>query len=223
MSSPFSLGFKNSEELSPPCIINAFREVMVFDHGVNLQVLNNNGVMGFSVLFGYLEMKVTSLPLNLQMGLGRIACSLAPSSAALLASAKSTLLVSEGSLTLAIRAWVLDRVPFGVSQEDFQPNIKADVRMGAFRMCVLCLGLCFTHDEGIPVPISTMNEVNRLGLAFKRAMQLDLEEMTKLLGHNEVFLVLMHIAVFPLLSELDRMPTVRLLETWEANRRSLWY
>src|SRR6266536_5415906 len=50
-------------------------------------------------------------------------------------------------------------------------------------------------------------------------MQLDLEAMPDLLGHDEMFFVLMQVHVFAVLSELDGMPTVRLLEPREAYSR----
>jgi hypothetical protein len=51
-------------------------------------------------------------------------------------------------------------------------------------------------------------------------MQLDFEEATKLLGDNEVFVVLMQIAIFAVLSQLDGMPPVRLFEAREADTRN---
>jgi hypothetical protein len=71
------------------------------------------------------------------------------------------------------------------------------------------------------MPVGPMYQVNRLRHAFYRAMQLDLEEMSQLLRDNKMFLVFMQIAVFAVLSELDRMPAVRLLETRETNARNV--
>ena len=50
-------------------------------------------------------------------------------------------------------------------------------------------------------------------------MQLDLEEMSDLLGHNEVFLILMQIAVFAILPQLDGVPAIGLFEAREANHQ----
>src|SRR2546427_8622589 len=75
----------------------------------------------------------------------------------------------------------------------------------------------FAHDQRIPVPICTMYEMYGLGRALDRTVQLDLEKMSHLLGHNEVFLVLMQIAVFAILPQLERVPAVRLLEARKAD------
>ena len=50
-------------------------------------------------------------------------------------------------------------------------------------------------------------------------MEFDLEEMSQLLRHDQMLLVLMQRAVLPVLPQLERVPAVRLLETWEANTR----
>jgi hypothetical protein len=52
-------------------------------------------------------------------------------------------------------------------------------------------------------------------------MQLDLEKMSQLLRHNQVFLILVQIAVFAILPELKRVPTVGLLETGESDTRDI--
>ena len=77
-----------------------------------------------------------------------------------------------------------------------------------------------THDESIPLSISPQNQMDRLRSTFYWAMQFDLEEVPQLLGHNEMFLLLMQIAVFPVLPELDRVPAVRFLEARETNTRN---
>ena len=50
---------------------------------------------------------------------------------------------------------------------------------------MLGMWLRLTHDEGIPMPISTMDQVNCLGRALDGTMQLDLEGFPDLGGHNE--------------------------------------
>src|SRR5260370_38519264 len=55
-----------------------------------------------------------------------------------------------------------------------------------------------------------------LGRALDLAMQLDLEEMSQLLRHDEVFLILVQVTVFAVLSKLNRVPLIALLEAWEA-------
>ena len=67
--------------------------------------------------------------------------------------------------------------------------------------------------------ISPQDKMDCLGRALNGAMQLDLEEVSQLLGDNEVFLVLMEIAIFPILAQLNRVPAVRFLEAGEAYPR----
>ena len=52
-------------------------------------------------------------------------------------------------------------------------------------------------------------------------MQLDLEEMSQFLGNNEMFLVLMQIRIFAILPQLNALPAIGLLKTWEANTRDV--
>ena len=64
--------------------------------------------------------------------------------------------------------------------------------------------------------IRTQDQVHRFRRTLNGPMQLDLEAMPDLLGHDEVFLILMQIRIFAVLPQLDGMPAVRLLETGEA-------
>ena len=66
------------------------------------------------------------------------------------------------------------------------------------------------------MPIRTQYKVDRFRRPLYRAMQLDLEDMPDLLGHDEMLLLLMQRRIFAILAQLDGMPAVRLLETGEA-------
>src|SRR5207244_4689313 len=81
--------------------------------------------------------------------------------------------------------------------------------------------LRLTDDESIPVSIGPMDQVNRLRRTLYRAMQLDLEEISQFLGNNEMFLVLMQIRIFAILPQLNAVPAIGLLKTWEANSRDV--
>src|SRR5450755_612836 len=50
MMSSLSLIFKNSEKRAPASIHDGLREVMIFDHIVDTQVLDNNAIMIGSIL-----------------------------------------------------------------------------------------------------------------------------------------------------------------------------
>jgi hypothetical protein len=154
------------------------------------------------------------------MGLCRITGGLTTAFTALLASPQLTLLASQGFLRGAIEARVSNSVTLTVSQERFQPDINPDRRMLTDAGKMVRSRFCFTDDESVPVSISTQNEMYRLGSSLYRAMQLDLEEMPHLLWDDEVFLVLMQRAVLPVLSQLNGMPAVGLLETGKPDTRN---
>src|SRR2546425_133788 len=132
MSSTFSLGSENIKERAPGGVHDGFGEMMVFDHAVNVQVLDGNVLILFSILFGDLEMKVTALPLNLQMGLCRTLGGFPTSLRAFLSTCNRALFAPQCGLTLAVVAWVLDYVAFAVRQEGLQTYIKTDIRMLAW-------------------------------------------------------------------------------------------
>jgi hypothetical protein len=221
MTSSCSLIFKNSEELTPRGIQDGFRQMMVLDHIGDLEVFYRNVLILFSVLLCYLEMVITALEINLQMCLCRALSSLTSAMTAFLTSAYRALLAPQRFLRGAIETRVLNRMTLTVSQERLESYIKTDIRMRTRGRGVLTGWFSLTHDEGVPMPVSTMYQVNRLGCALYGAMQLDLEEVAQLLGDNEMFLIFMKIAVFSVLPELDRVPTVRFLETREANTRNV--
>ena len=220
MSSVCSFGSKYVEEGTPTGIENAFREMKVLDHVEDTQILNDNPVIGLGILPSDFEMVIPPLSLDLEMSLGSVASGLAAAVTTLPAPRQLTLLASEGSGARAIEARIRNRISFRISKKDFQPYINADVRMGTFGWLMLIAAGLFARNQGIPMSISTMHEIDRLGLAFYRAMQFDLEEVTYLLGYDEMFLILMQIAIFAILPQLNRVPSVRFLEPGEAHVRN---
>src|SRR6185312_9366438 len=76
---------------------------------------------------------------------------------------------------------------------------------------------CFTDKKCIPMPISTKYQMGRLWSSLDGTVQLDLEGFAHLGRNDQMFLILMQIAVFSILPELNGMPPVRLLETREAH------
>jgi hypothetical protein len=158
MTSPCSLLFKKSEELTPCGIQDALRKVMVLYHMSDLQVLSRDMVIGLCILFGNFEMVIAAL------------------------------LPSQCFLRGAIKTWVLYGIALAISQQRLESYINANIRMRTVRWHMLSVGLRLTDDKRVPVPIRTLNEVNRLGSALYRAVQLDLEEMPDLLGITRCFL-----------------------------------
>ena len=221
MSSTFSLGFKDSEECSPGGVHDALGKMMVLDHIADGEVLNRDMVIVVGVLRSHFEMMISTLAANLQMCLGDIASRFPAPFAPLLAAAELPLLAPERLLRSAIETRVLNRVPFTIGQEGFQPDINADIGMLTGTWGMLICGVSFTDDESIPVSISTMNKMNRLGCPFDGAMQLDLEGFPNLSRDVQVFAVSIkpRIAACAILPQLDGVPAIRLLETREAHAR----
>jgi hypothetical protein len=219
MTSSCSLIFKDSEELSPTGIENGFAEMMVFGHIEDIQVLNGNHAIRLGVLLGNLEMEIPSLTANLEMGLGYIASSLAASRTALLAPAQLALLASQAFLRSAIIAGVSDSLALRVSKKDFESDVYANIGMLTLRWSVFNLCFLLAGNQGIPMFVSTTDKIDRLGFAFDRSMELDLEEVSQFLGHDQVFLIFMQVTVLAVLAQLNAMPSVRRLETGEAHIR----
>src|SRR4051812_26944119 len=68
MSSIFSFGTENFEECPPTGVHDAFRQMMVFDHIGNLKVFYDNALVPFSIRLRGLEMVISPLTIDLEMG-----------------------------------------------------------------------------------------------------------------------------------------------------------
>src|SRR5690242_3358862 len=79
------------------------------------------------------------------------------------------------------------------------------------------------NNKGIPMAISTQNEMSCLRSTLNRSMKFDLDQISQLLGNEEVFVLrgkhhitaILFIAILP---KLKRMPLVRLLKTRKSAR-----
>src|SRR6185312_5417162 len=97
---------------------------------------------------------------------------------------------------------------------------NTDVSMLTQRWVMLfCLWLPFTSNKGIPMPIGSMNEINRLRFAFQWTVQFDLEGLADLRRNNEMFVIFMQIAILAILAQLDTMPAIGLLEARKPHIR----
>src|SRR5713226_1917012 len=217
MSSTFSLGSENIEERAPGGVHDALCEMVIFHHPINVQVFNGNMVILFSVLFSDLEMKITALPFDLQMGLRRALRSFSTPLRAFPAACNRALLASQGSLTLAIVSRVLYRLSFRVRQEGLKTDINADIRMLTRGRQMLILGFSLADDESIPMPIRTQDKMCCPGRSFNRTMQLDLDGATQLLGDRQMLATIGKREIGLVLSQLNGMPSIRFLETGETS------
>ncbi len=224
MTSPCSHVFKYLDEGSPTGIGNTLRQMVILEHAVDVQVLNTNMLISFSVRLRSLKQEVSSLALDLQMRLGDIARCLAPSLAALLTSAEGALFASEGAQALAIMAWVGNRVPLRICQKDFQAHIQANIRMRtrASALLMRLFGLYrLTHDQSVPVPIGTQDEMARLRRSLYRAVHLDFQGQSHFRRDAKMLPIGLYAKVFDVLAQLYRVPAVGRLETWEATGDAL--
>ncbi len=222
MTSSLSLIFKNIEKRAPAGVHDAFCEMMVFDHAVDVQVLNGNVMILVGVLLSRLEVKITALTCYLEMRLGSIAGCLTASLASLLAAAQLTLFAPQGFLRGAIVSWVLYRLPKRVGKEDFQADVNTNIRVRTFGGKVFRLRHCLAHDESVPMPVSTQDKMDCLGLALDRTMEFDFERPTKLLGDKEMFLVrsepdITVVFLIAILPELNGVPAIGTFEAREPN------
>jgi hypothetical protein len=195
--------------------------MMVLDHRGDSEIFYHDAVIVLGVLLRHLEMMVTALTVYLEMGLGYGLRSLTLAVAAFRAATHGALLASERLLRGAIEARVLNRMALAIGEERLQPDINADVRMLAWSGYMLSRRFRLAHYQGVPMSIGAVNKMYGLGRTLNRAMQLDLEEVSDFLGDNQVFLVFMQVAVFPILPQLDGVPAIGLLEAREANSRDI--
>ena len=167
-------------------------------------------------------MMVTALTLNLQMCPGNEASSLTASMTAFLPPAQLALLPSQDFLRGAIEPRIRDSVALRVGQEGLESHINADVSMRTVSRSMLIGGLSCADDQRVPVPIGTMHQIDRFRLPLDGAVQLDLERLADLSRDMQMFVIGIqpHIAAGAVLSELERMPAVRLLETRETHIRN---
>ncbi len=163
MSSTLSLDFKNVEERAPRGVHDALGQGMVLDHVENVKLLNGDDLVLFGILVGRLILEIPPLTGNLEMRLCRTLGSFPAAMTPLLPSAHPSLLASQGLLRGAIETRVLNGVALTIRQKGLEANINPNVRMLALTWIVLDVWLRLTHDEGIPLSIRTVYQVNRLG------------------------------------------------------------
>ncbi len=217
MTSSCGLLLKDVEEGAPRGVENALGHRTIFHHVGDLKVFHSNVAILFSLALRRLELVISALSVDLQVGLGDVTGSFTATVTADLSPAQLALLAPECLLRRAIETRVFNRVALAIGKKDLQPDVNADVRMLTRTWCVLALRFNLTDEQRVPMSIGPEYEVHRLRSPLYRAMQLDFEEVTKLLGHHKVFLLPIQIAIFAVLSELDGVPPIRLFEAGEAD------
>jgi hypothetical protein len=222
MTSSSSLLFKEIEKCAPTGIKDALCQRMILNHVENTQFLNSDDLIAFCIRLCRLIVKITALPFDLEMGLRRAASSLAPSVTALLTPGQLALLAPQDVLGGTIEARILYRMALAVSKKGLETHVNANGRMSAVIWRMLGLWLRLTDDERVPVSIRPMHKVHGFGRALERTVQLDLEGCTDLSRDMQMLVISIqpHIAAGAVLSEWERVPAVRLLETRETHIRN---
>ncbi len=221
MTSSCGLILKDVEECAPRGVENALGQVMIFHYAGDLKVFHHNVVILFRIALRSLELVISALPVDLQMCLGDVTGGFTASMTADLSPAQLALLAPECLLRRAIVTRVFNRVALAIGKEDLQPYVNADVRMLTRTRCVLGVRFSLTDEQRVPMTIGSQNQMHCLRHTLYRAMQLDFEEVTKLLGYHQVFFILMQIAIFAVLSELDGVPPIQHFEAGEADTRDV--
>ena len=223
MTSSCSLVLKDIEECAPRGVENTLRHMVIFHHVRDLKVFNGNDLILISVVLCDLEVMITALSVDLQVGFGDVSGGFLAATTALLATTHLPLLTPERFLRGAIEARIVDGLAFTIGKKDFQAHINADLRMVTDRGSVFKMRLRLTHDQGVPVSLGSQHEMHRLWLALEWTVQLDLEDVTQFPGDNKVFLVFMQVTVFAILAQLNAMPAVGLLETGKADACTIMF
>src|SRR3989440_5709024 len=108
---------------------------------------------------------------------------------------------------------------FTIGEKRLQANINTDSRMSAGTWIMCCLGSGFTHNQSVPMPISTQDKMCCFRCCLYWTVQLDLDRTSQLLGDDEMLPIRGKLKIRYVLPQLDRVPAVGLLETRETNTR----
>ena len=213
---------KYIEKRAPTSVHDALCKVMIFDHVVDLQILNNNQFVSISILLCRFEVKVFSLTATLEVCLCRALTRLTSSLTSLFTSTYRSLLTAQCSLTLAVKTGVSNGVAFGVSQKGLESHINTNIAMSAFSRSMLILRFGFADNEDVPMGIGTKHKMSRFRSAFHRTMVLDFDRPTQLARNVQMFLIrgkqhITTVLLIAVLSQLDTLPLIRFLETRETN------
>jgi hypothetical protein len=120
--SSFSLGVKNVQETRPTRIQNAFAQSPVPNHTSDVEVFHHNQRVQQRIVMRDLEVKISSLALNLQVRFAPRSAPLLAAVAPLLASAQRPLFAPQGRLRGAEEARMRDGIAVTVGQERLRPT-----------------------------------------------------------------------------------------------------
>lgn len=212
-----SLGSENVEERAPGGVHDTFCEMVVLHHAIDVQLLDGNMMILLSVALGNFIVEVPPLSLDLEMGLCGATGSFSAAMTALLAAGYCPLLAPEGLLALPIVARIFNRMALRVSQEALQAYIDANIRMLTCTWGMVGRWLRLTDNQSVPMSVSTQDKMGSFRGSVYRTVQLDFDGTPKFLGNRKMLPIRGKLEVRFVLSQLDRVPSIRLLETGEAS------
>lgn len=129
VSSVLSFGRENIEKRAPRSIHDGLREMMIFDHPINVQVFNGYRLIAFGIRLCHFEMEVSTLPFDFQVRQGNRTTGLASSFASLLAAGLHAFFAPENLLRSAIETRVLNSIAFAIGEKALEANVNTDGRM----------------------------------------------------------------------------------------------
>ena len=183
MSGTFSLNREYVEELPPSGIANRSGKMVIFDHIGNMHVFHRNDAMRLAIVFGNLEMEVTPLPLDFQVGLRCALTRFTTSLASPVASGYRALLASKCVLRDAIGARIGNGLTLTIGQERLQAHIDPYWLMStATRWMLLLIVWHLADNKDIPVTIGTKDKMSRFRGSFQGRCNLILREFPNTFG-----------------------------------------
>jgi hypothetical protein len=209
-----SLAGQDKQKRTPRGIQNALCQSRS-RQATKVQVLDNDGRIRIRVSLRGLKMKVFSLALDFQMRLRCTPRHLAATATALFAGAQAALLAAQGRLTGPKEARVRYRVPIAIGKKDFQTDIQTDSRTIVVRMRQIAYYLLYlAHNQRVPMPIRSLDQIARPGRAGQTPMHFDLDR-TAQFGRNLEQAASGH-KVDTQLAQLDTVPLIAALKAWKA-------
>jgi hypothetical protein len=155
-----SIGVHPGQELCPPCIMNAFRQVMVTYHVADLQVFIGNQIVRCDKRACRFAGKVFTLPLDFQIPFGEALAGFLAVLAPLLLPGKMSMQTLQSLLCLAVVTWVFYRIAMGVGIEGGPSNVYT---YHASSRDMFDLALCLDTELSI-VPIGSTHKTHPLDL-----------------------------------------------------------
>jgi hypothetical protein len=185
--------------------------MMVPNHPLHVQVLNEDRRSGLGVSLRDFEVKVSSLPTHLQVRLGDLDVGLSPSLRPLHAARSAPLLRAEFPLRGAEVPWIVYGLAIRVGKKRLETNVNPDRWF-----CVdWRFDLDFARNDDEPL-VDSLDQVAGLRCAFKRSMQLDLDGLAEFGGDAESAVGQPGVFAGAPLAEVDGVPVEEVLEAREA-------